>query len=580
MSKTKISFYDNRKSCINVLILITCIVYIKSLFYGFSPMDEDWLIIRDEPFIKDWGNLFAAFNDAVQGLYYRPLLIVTFILDYHIGNLSPFIYHFTNLLIHTICVVTLYKLLLELKAEKMLAFLCALLFSIHPIALHAVAWIPGRNDLLLCLFSLLSCYNLVKYIHASKRLNIILHVLFFMMALFSKENAVFLLPVFIYIFFIPKSFEKKKLMLASGIWLCQIIVWYIMMSGVIKTTISMGPGFLSSLKGFFAGFLIFTGKALIPVQQSVSPNMSNSVIQMVIGVVVIALLAFAWHKFGVANKKIAVLGLLIYFSLLLVPVWFGATSPMGEHLEHRAYTSMFGFMILVSQLKLNTNLKLLKNLFWLTIIVLTVKTVVRMEVYKDGFSYINEAAADSPKNYFFHARKGNLLFDKSKYREALESFNAAIALYDKKPQVYNERANVYRALNKKEEAIADYTKAYELGKSPQVLLYRCLTYKQFGDIGNAVNDLMALNECCREYIPKGLEAELMGQWVVYQLDELNKLIAVEPDNALLYVNRAKFYIDRRMGNEALADLKKACELEPKNETFKGYYKELSSSFPR
>lgn len=542
-------------------------------------MDEDWLIIRDEPFLKDWGNLIAAFNDSVQGLYYRPLLIITFILDYHIGHLNPLIYHFTNVLIHALCVVTLYKLLLELKSEKVTAFFLAAIFSVHPIALHAVAWIPGRNDLLLCLFSLLSIYYLVQYVNKHKISHAILHVLFFMMALFSKENSVFLVPVFIFIWFISKSPDRKKLMFISFVWLLQILLWYVLMSGVIKTTLSSGSDIGNSLKGFFAGFLSFIGKAFIPIQQSVSPNIDNSRIEMVIGVMAMALFGVMVYKFGFHNKKTALLGLLIYFGLLLVPVWFGATSPLGEHLEHRSYTSMIGYFIFISQIKINVNSGMIRNVLAIIVFVFALKTFIRMNIYKDGFSYISEAAADCPKNYFFHARKGNFLFDAGRIPESIECYNTAISLYQKKPQVYNDRANSYLKLGKKEEAIADYTKAFELGKNPQVLVFRCVTYQKFGDYENAFKDLSTLTQCCNDLIPKGLEQEIVTGLMSGRLNELNKLIAAEPNNALLYVNRAKFYIDRRMGVEALADLKKACDLEPKNEEFRGYFNELNSSFP-
>jgi hypothetical protein len=39
------------------------------------------------------------------------------------------------------------------------------------------------------------------------------------------------------------------------------------------------------------------------------------------------------------------------------------------------------------------------------------------------------------------------------------------------------------------------------------------------------------------------------------------------------------YLNMRMGKEALADLKKACELEPNNAGFKGYFNELNNSLP-
>lgn len=577
MSHAKTSFFENQRISILILVGITLVIYLKSFFYGFSPMDEDWLIIRDQPYLANWHSIKTAFQDAIQGLYYRPVQIVTYIIDYHIGGANPFIYHFNNVLLHTLSVVMLYKLLLEFNIKKVNAFFLTAVFAVHPVALHAVAWIPGRHDLLLCLFTIASCYHLIKYIKTGSIFNALSQLVFFTLALFTKENSVFLFPVFVFIFIIFPPVNKKKAAILSAVWLLQISVWYYMLTAVIKTTLTAGAGFFTTLKSFTYAMLMFIGKSFIPVNQSVAPIYDT--ISVIAGIVVIILIFLVWYKWGVANKKIAMLGVGIYFALLAVAVWFGSTLPTGEHLEHRVYTSMIGVIILLSQFRIDLNSKTVRRVFSLVIIALGLKTFVRLNVYSNEVSYLSEAVKDCPKNYFYHARLGNFLSDRKEYRKALDCYNTAIGLYNKKPQVYNDRANAYFNLNKKDEAIADYTKAYELGKNPQVLLFRCLAYKKFGDLQNAFRDLTVLSQCCRDLLPPGLEQEIVSGLVTTRMDELNRMIAAEPTNALLYVNRAKFYIDYRMGKEALADLKKACELEPDNKEYKGYYNELNNSFP-
>jgi tetratricopeptide (TPR) repeat protein len=577
MNKVKTSFLEDSRLSVFILIGITLVVYFKSFFYDFSPMDEDWLIIRDQAYLKDWNNSFTAFHDAIQGLYYRPVQIVSYIIDYHIGGANAWVYHITNVVLHTISVVMLYKLLPEFNIEKPKAFFLSALFAVHPVALHAVAWIPGRHDLLLCLFAISSFCHLVKYLKNRKITSAIFHFLFFMLALFTKENSVFLFPLFGFIFFIFPPLDKKKLVIFGIIWLVQLLIWHFMLTAVIKTTLTAGTDFFTTLKSFSYAMLMFIGKSFIPIHQSVSPI--SDTVSVVAGIIVILLIALVWFKYGVINKKIALLGLGIYFGLLIVAVWFGSTLPTGEHLEHRVYTSMIGVVFLLSQFKIDLSLKPIRMIFSLVILLFGLKTLMRLDTYKDGISYLEEAVSDCPKNYFYHARLGNFQYDKGRFNEALSSYNSAIALYDKKPQVFNDRANAYVSLNKKDEAIADYTKAYELGKNPQVLVFRCLAFKRFGDYENAYNDLILLQQCCASFIPKGLDIEIMTRVLTDRMDALTKMISAQPDNALLYVNRAKFFIDNRMGREALADLKKACELEPKNEIYKGYFNELNSSFP-
>jgi hypothetical protein len=81
-----------------------------------------------------------------------------------------------------------------------------LLFAVHPANAQAVAWVPGRNDMLLALFILASLIFLSDYINngAQRPRNFILFVFFFSAALFTKESALaaaVLIPLFLLAFF-------------------------------------------------------------------------------------------------------------------------------------------------------------------------------------------------------------------------------------------------------------------------------------------------------------------------------------------------------------------------------------------
>ena len=61
---------------------------------------------------------------------------------------------------------------------------------------------------------------------------------------------------------------------------------------------------------------------------------------------------------------------------------------------------------------------------------------------------------------------------------------------------------------------------------------------------------------------------------VGRLDELNDMIVEDPDNANLYHERAYYYFHQKDIDNAMADIKKAIEMEPKSSTYyfsKGYF---------
>src|ERR1017187_2722078 len=149
-----------------IIILITFLVYSRALHYQFVGMDEDDLIVQNGVFIKHLKNLPQAFRQSVfdvpgqyaeSKLYYRPVLIASLMLDARSTSkdiATP--YHVFNILYHILACMLLYFLLRKLCKNPELSLLLTLLFAIHPVNEYAVAWILGRNDILLAIFILLS----------------------------------------------------------------------------------------------------------------------------------------------------------------------------------------------------------------------------------------------------------------------------------------------------------------------------------------------------------------------------------------------------------------------------------------
>jgi tetratricopeptide (TPR) repeat protein len=288
------------------------------------------------------------------------------------------------------------------------------------------------------------------------------------------------------------------------------------------------------------------------------------------------------YKCGIKNKFMATFGTFTFFILMASPVWFGAITPLGEQYEHRVYTPMIGMLIFVSQLNINLNSRWLRMAILVMLILFATRTFLRMEVYKTPITYLIEGVKDCPENYIFQSQMGHVLYTQKNYYAALPYFDRAIEKQPGKAQLYDSRANIYLELNKKNEALNDYTKALQLSNHPQFYLSRCLAYKKFNDLGNALRDMEYIKKNFPKVVPPMLELELnvaLQSKKMKEISDLGTLILSQPKNAALYVRRAKIYFDGRMGNEALSDLKKACELEPKNQVYKGYYDKLNQTFP-
>ena len=95
----------------------------------------------------------------------RPVLDVTFALNYHFGKLHVFGYHLVNLLLHIANGVMLYFILfwtLGKNRDTRVPLYAALIFIVHPVQTQAVTYIVSRSSVLATSFYLLAFVFFIK----------------------------------------------------------------------------------------------------------------------------------------------------------------------------------------------------------------------------------------------------------------------------------------------------------------------------------------------------------------------------------------------------------------------------------
>jgi len=189
---------DTRKTLVYRLFFLSFIilaVYGNTLNHRL--VWDDINIIVDNPLLEKLSNIprfFISedrFGDPTG--YYRPITYVSFAIDRAIWGLNPVGFNITNLLLHIAVTCCFYLVVAALFKKEQLAFVAALLFSLHPIAGETVNFhAGGRNTLLCASFALLAFYFYIR----KKQIPA---VLCFTAAVFSKEFAL-LLPVIFLIY--------------------------------------------------------------------------------------------------------------------------------------------------------------------------------------------------------------------------------------------------------------------------------------------------------------------------------------------------------------------------------------------
>ena len=197
---------------ISLILVISIAIYSNTLKNGF--VYDDAKTIVNNTLIKTINNLPKLFNRtdyfAASGeMSYRPVVTLTYFIDYAIYGLKPYGYHLTNLIIHSINGVMLYIFLTLLFKSSQSSFfnfqfpifnlqlIISLLFITHPVLTEAVNAISFREDGLCFLFFISA---LILYLKSSKlkaqsskfkAFSLQLSAFsFYLLALLSKEMAI------------------------------------------------------------------------------------------------------------------------------------------------------------------------------------------------------------------------------------------------------------------------------------------------------------------------------------------------------------------------------------------------------
>lgn len=178
--------------------LLAAAVYANTLGGGF--VWDDVQLIPQNPAIKSWSLLtesldedffFRNENRLAYG-YYRPVVTISYALDYGLWRRDPTGFHLTNVLLHGLCTLLVGLLLERIGQPPLAAGVAALLFAVHPIHTENVAWIAGRTDLLAFLFTAIAMWLALEkptLQRSSRRGRRAVAVVFYALAVLAKEAA-------------------------------------------------------------------------------------------------------------------------------------------------------------------------------------------------------------------------------------------------------------------------------------------------------------------------------------------------------------------------------------------------------
>ncbi len=557
--------------CRNTVCLLLISAAVLAVY--FNAVDAPFVL--DDPNIverniklRDIGN----FLDARELFGARPLVNLSFALDYHIAGLDVELFHVSNFLIHILnafLVFFLARLVFALSLPDetenfsircAAPFFAAALFALHPVQSQAVIYISQRAALMACFFYLLAviCFILARRLQTQKQPAyqygplLGLCLVFALCAFLSKKNAASI-PLAILLaelLFFDNSWAgwKKKLPVLIGL-VALISLAFLWFAGAFKVDLAQLPGRIDRLTRettdvsrwqYFCTqltvILLYLKLIVFPKGLSIDHGhpMNDGFFEGATPYAFLILLGLLVFAFMSAKRdKILSFGILWFFIALSVES--GIIPIRDAMFEHRVYLAFPGVAILSAHLLVKILARketalILTSLFILTAFALT--SFARTHVWESELTLWADAVNKAPHNARAWNNYGNALMSRGRIREAADAYQASVSANPYYSKPYCNMGKIHAQNGRLEKAEELFRKSLSLDSG----------------FAEAHNNL-AIVYATKGDMEKG----------IYHFNEALKF---DKNRPLTHYNLGKAYLDANQPQEALAHLLHSIKLKP------------------
>ena len=494
------------------------LVYLNALRNGF--VWDDMVLIADNEGIKKWGcfwenfvrDFFDTTNDTIEFKYgyYRPIISLSYMIDYAAWGLKPWGFHLSNIIFHTVSCILVYSIFNSLFNNRTISIITSLLFACHPIHTESVTWISGRTDIIAGMFFLSAFYLYQKAIHSlpinekncslnssevlklflkRRKIFYLCSIILFAIAMLCKEMVAtlpFLLIAYTHYFAGLKNGRQFKIpLLLSSPYFFVILLYGVTRFIILGIHTVVNPGG-EEMRGFYPTILSFTKTIFIYLFKLFYPAHLSAYIQnpmsfsiteptIILSIFGVAVLIFliVWLK-----KRWAGMSFLILFYLVtLLPlsnfIRISAPWDMGFVTAERfLYIPSLGFCGIVSVLLANAwktwkqsflILGYAAILLFITLLIFySGRTLLRNNDWVDERTFFLKTLKDAPDSALLHHALGNVYVREENYEKALDYYKNSLELYPRYHAAYNNIGTIYSKNGLLDQAITAFKEAIKI----------------------------------------------------------------------------------------------------------------------
>ena len=442
------------KSNLFFFLLLTIVVfslYGKSISFDFTYHDDDSLILEKADFLSHITNIPKLFLTSCYysntSQYYRPILNFSFLLETTAFGLNTKIYHLTNIILFILALYLMYVFLLKLNLNKTILKCLILLVSIHPILTSCAVWIPARNDTLLAIFIFSSFIFFIKYLETNSTKNLFLYILFFTIALFTKETALIifvLYPIFVVCF--NYKLSKKEIYKNILIFIPILIVYFYLRSLFVSTN-SINyylTNFSIYLDNVIVGIITYIYNFFVPFSIPIMLyKIPLTIGKIALTILILAMLIFVYYK-NIINKKTLIFSL-CWFVICLVTTFLLRDY---VYLTHRLIVSLLGIILilvclidkLIRKYKTKKYLLLLFGVFFLSCFFYS---FLEQNRYKNKYEYTPNLYVDAGNYHKSVYLLSRLFLEEKDFNNAKKFLEKAIDIVNNQESANDLYRNLY-----------------------------------------------------------------------------------------------------------------------------------------
>ncbi len=465
------------------LLVLPLVADLPALQAGFTF--DDLHSVSRNPHIRKLENIPRFFTDPTcfssipRNAMYRPVLLVSYALDFAAAGLSPWFWHLTNLLLHGVMGILVFLFLLRFLPRRGkaggsgdgeppwrgAAFAGAVLFLVHPLNVEVLGHVSSRSDLLMGVFLLGALLSAAKALEPGQKGGTLpflcLSWVLLAGALLTKEPAVvFPAAAFPFLFFAQgmevsrgEKFRRTVTALAPAVLLAAgYLVLRKHLLGVAAARLPAWTGGTDPLTGGgrdmvtqLATQAVALGKAVellfFPVRLSadhwipLQDSFFRGPVLLGFGTVLLFLLGVLWFS---PSRRLSWAGL-AWAGLLLAP---SILVPLNQvFAEHRLYAAGPGLVLalVLAGKGLAAGLPALSRrayprwagpaLLVVVVLVLGTRSFLRCRDWRSREALWRATLATDPRSFRAWAQLGQVLGEKGDDQGALEAFRRARELY-------------------------------------------------------------------------------------------------------------------------------------------------------